>query len=367
MSLPGTSQRGRERCREHVVRFLAIAVVFVLGGGLVSAGDASTPEELALTEPSLVIAPDSGMLTLPVDLTVDERGNVLVLDWTDGEVVVVPAEGGGTITFGRKGDGEGDFEAPSNIGAGDGQVRVVDQLRGRLHFLDYDGRLVGGADLKPGISTADVGPRRIAYTTASNEAGQPLVTVADVGGRELYRVVAPVVPPEDGWDLQAMQEEIVAGGIPDQLRNHVLPAIRSDGGVWAFLATESVLQRYDTRGRLAAERTVDPPERAAILAHFRDENREAERSTVAPLEYVSHVEAVGEQVWLLWNVPPGTANAITVHGPDGSLVHRLTLPGIPAARHFSIDEERQRLYLTTDDNSLLSYALPGRILGSGPE
>ena len=320
------------------------------------------PREFALTDPTVVISSGSALLALVVDMTIDERGNVLLLDWSAGSVVVVPPDGGEPTHFGGKGQGPGEFEGPSNIGVGDGLIRMIDQLTGRMHRLDYEGRLMGGVDLAGGIVKASVGTERIAYM-AVPRPDQPLVTVTSADGITMHRIVAPVAD-DYGWNTPAMRQEIVAGGIPDQLRNTVIPAVRLDGGVWAFLATEGTLQRYGSEGQLVVQAAIDLPEKKAILAHFRDVNLDAQRRVVFPLEYVSQLHAIGEEVWLLWNVPTGP-NLITVHRPDATLLHRLTFAGSSSAGRFAVDIERRRVYLySRDDSSLVRYALPAETMSS---
>ncbi len=232
-------------------------------------------------------------------------------------------------------------------------------------MIDYEGKLVGGFDLASTIYKADLGGERAAYSRAAPRPGEQLLTVTDAAGVVLHSVVEPLAPSPTRSDHTAMRQVILRGDVPDEMRNNVLPVVRSDGGLWAFVQTERVLERYDASGAKVMERTIGLPENNSIVANFRKAAERFKNELVLPLQFVNHAQAIGEDVWLLWAV--GTETVVTIHGPDGRLRQRINFAQVPAASHLAVDIDRSRIYFHVGfDSSVVAFELPDSVIGVLP-
>jgi hypothetical protein len=85
-------------------------------------------------------AVEAATLNRPLDLRVDDRGFVYVMDWGDMHIKVYDAAGKFVRTIGRKGQGPGEFELPvwfSILSAG--RVCIVDGNQRRVVLLNSQG------------------------------------------------------------------------------------------------------------------------------------------------------------------------------------------------------------------------------------
>ncbi len=101
----------------------------------------------AVIRPELTIGGGAGSadaaLLQPTDLTVDDAGNIYVLDQKAGMIKAYDRDGKLLRTIGRKGQGPGEFQKPRDIGLTPrGELMVSDTLSRRISFFSTDGRLL---------------------------------------------------------------------------------------------------------------------------------------------------------------------------------------------------------------------------------
>jgi len=101
----------------------------------------STPEPLATTSPELSLAPDffweitgdPNPLNEPVGVTVDQDGNVYVMDTQNSRVQKFDSDGNFVSMWGNRGDGEGQFQNTSSQGW---LGRMAVDIQGNLYVID---------------------------------------------------------------------------------------------------------------------------------------------------------------------------------------------------------------------------------------
>jgi len=78
-----------------------------------------------------------------VGFNVDGQGNIYVLDWDRKHIRKFAPDGKYLLTFGRQGQGPGEFTNPSGVRfAPDGNLYVSENWGNRLYFFDPDGRFL---------------------------------------------------------------------------------------------------------------------------------------------------------------------------------------------------------------------------------
>jgi len=174
----------------------------------------------------------------------DGEGNLYLLDGTrmeaNARVVVVDAAGGFVNSFGRAGDGPGEFRAATQLVVWeDGQILVEDMMHAGYHVFSPAGefeRMVreGGGGM--GFAMArrpNLRPERTGARTLIGRSGRTIQRVdmseADVGDRALAEAWAPV--EDDGprrGDLEAMTREV--WGFEPALLFDALPSGSANGG-----------------------------------------------------------------------------------------------------------------------------------------
>lgn len=316
--------------------------------------------ELRLEPSRTVITEESGLLAIVHDLAVDEEGNLFALDVMEEAVLMVPADGGEPRRIGREGEGPGEFEGPMAIGAGGGRLFVLEGGTGEVQRLDYQGTLLETVSVRPGASWGDVDSEGRAVVVDTVPHGEHLATVFDRRGNEVARIGDLVVPAVTAFNARELQEQVVAGEVPDAYRNQAVPALADDGRIWLFLQSEGILQAFGASGRRVASASFEIPEMELVFDEYVRVHRQGR--VLYPLRYAADLAATAGRVWVLWNLPPESGVLVTVHRADARITHRVVLPALSHANALTVDVERRVLYLSLEDRSAIVAAdLPGRL------
>lgn len=83
--------------------------------------------------------PEEARLRILADLTVDQSGNVYVLDMQACDIKIFDRNGKFVKVIGRKGQGQGEFELPSILAVSGDRLLVYDMISRKLSALDLDG------------------------------------------------------------------------------------------------------------------------------------------------------------------------------------------------------------------------------------
>lgn len=76
------------------------------------------------------------------DITVDSRGQIIVLDGGDRSVIVYDSAGAFVTRFGREGNGPGEFLGPSRVELRRSEIQVFDAQHARLSRFSREGQLI---------------------------------------------------------------------------------------------------------------------------------------------------------------------------------------------------------------------------------
>jgi hypothetical protein len=104
-------------------------------------------------------------------ITVDDAGNIYVLDMKENHILAFDNTGKHLRTFGRTGQGPGEFSTALTMGLTNRNVIVIEDLRNRLVYFSTEGEHIRN------LPTAKTAVRRISVDSRSNILG--IVTVRD--------------------------------------------------------------------------------------------------------------------------------------------------------------------------------------------
>ena len=315
----------------------------------------------------------------------DGEGNLYLLDGTrmeaNARVVVVDAAGGFVNSFGRAGDGPGEFRAPTQLVVWeDGQTLVEDMLHAGYHVFSPAGefeRMVreGGGGM--GFAMArrpNLRPERTGARTLIGRSGRTIQRVdmssEDVEDRVLAQAWAPVEDdgPRSG-DLEDMIREV--WGFEPNLLFDALPSggvAFSDSSAWAVkladpsgaisrilrrpirpLAVTEEMEREERERQLEAEsnRTITqrgnaPP---AAVRELLDNMRSLRQEAVENMQFFPEVPVIAAlratwdgALWVQRSTEPGSdePGPIDMIAPDGRYLGTLetgtaALPDMPDA------------------------------------
>ena len=124
---------------------------------------------------------NTGQFAFPQDVSVDSSGNVYVTDLGNRRIEKFDNNGNFLFTFGTKGSGDGQFNAPIGIAINSESIYVVDNAKNEIQKFDSTGKFV----TRWGGQGTDHGQFLLPQGVAVDPSGD--VYVADTGNSRIEK------------------------------------------------------------------------------------------------------------------------------------------------------------------------------------
>lgn len=128
-----------------------------------SCGEKATPEEATLGK--------------PIDLKVDDQGQVYAMDWGDMHIKIYDEQGHFLRTVSRSGQGPGEFGLPSRFELmKNGNICILDGGQRRVSFLSNEGQYLSSFNLEGFFRSLAVDGQGRFYLAKWEAAGEPVLS-----------------------------------------------------------------------------------------------------------------------------------------------------------------------------------------------
>lgn len=224
-------------------RSVAAAVLFAFV--LAVAGGQETGRRKAVEIEKPANDEDAAVLGRPLALACDAE-RVYIADAVDRAIKVFSKNGRFLRSFGRKGDGPGEFSLPSGVAVAGGLIAVADKLNGRVQMFDGDGKRRGGFKVPfapDRIYALGEGRLLVTANPTGKRPGERLLHAYDGEGREIWA------------GLEALRS---SDPVSDAFRNMILVCPGDDGDLYIIHRSgERAIRRFSGSGAPLGEILAD--------------------------------------------------------------------------------------------------------------
>ena len=192
---------------------------------------------------------DNVLFYMPSDITVDEEGNVYVLDSGNHRIQKFDSEGNFLASFGRHGQGPGDFQYPQSIDIDDlGNMYVADSGNQKINILKPDGTFdkdIQMMDESPGIIRIR-GGEMIQAKAASMFSLQMGMMNQDEELPKMIKVLNMDVEVQNAFGEQKDYKDFLVNRMGN--RYHVF--VDKEGYVYLAFDYQNRIEKYSPDGKL---------------------------------------------------------------------------------------------------------------------
>ncbi len=222
-------------------------------------------------------ANEESMLFRPLDLGLDETGNLFIADRGNGRVAMFDLEGKFVRGFGRDGEGPGEFRNVDILEVRDGILSAWDMRLNRTTRFEVDGQMLDvttvpaarrsvGFDLILGMYLEDEASRRVLVQRegySSDGTSQYLAAVVDADFDTLWTISTPKI--QSRYEISMSTAERIGGMIvPFEYGPMPAMAYRPGYGLLVSDGDRPELTIYDLDGSVSRRIVIDlPPERVS--------------------------------------------------------------------------------------------------------
>ncbi|PWN05035.1 6-bladed beta-propeller [Rhodohalobacter mucosus] len=303
---------------------------------------------------------DQHGLVRPVQIEILPNSNLAVLDSQTNKVHLLTTDGEILNTFGREGNGPGEFQRATQLLYSENYLYVVDANLHQINQFSYSGDFIKRIDVDPAMYQTYVTLMNDEsyYTMTMGENGS-LIKKSDVNsGATHFFGKAPgdeFQPGNFEKELRTLQR----GEIPDFMKNDITKHISGDH-LYVFLNTLGRLQKYTSEGRLLWDKEINMPVNQAIFDNAVEQANDAEWG-IPSFKYILSIKVIDKEPYLLWNSTDGFPQNMVKTDADGQLLKIIKIHDNDSSfSDFSIDSKNNILYLIDfETGQIYRTKLPG--------
>lgn len=304
---------------------------------------------------------DQHGLVRPVQIEILPNSKLAVLDSKTNKVHLLTIDGEIHNTFGREGNGPGEFQRATQLLYSENYLYVVDANLHQINQFSFSGDFIQSIDV-------DIGPLFQTYVTLINDESYYTMTMGENGnlikksdvntGATHFFGKAPgdeFQPGNFEKELRTLQR----GEIPDFLKNDITKQFSGDH-LYVFLNTLGRLQKYTPEGRLLWDKEINMPVNQAIFYNAIEQANVAEWG-IPSFKYILSIKVIDKEPYLLWNSTDGFPQNIVKTDADGQLLKIIKIHDNDSSfSDFSIDTKNNILYLIdSETGQIYRTNLPG--------
>lgn len=337
--------------KRHV--FPLCFLIFLLIGCSTTSDDESIPIVTIVSDTvqSFITPQTNQNLVTPLGL-LSHKDQLVVYDSGSVAMFVFDSDGNQLFKFGRSGEGPGEFRfIPEFWGFEDNYI-LFNPSSAKIIQYDTDGNYISESSIEASNLSyymAAKSPHQFYIPTAGHQ--NALFEFVDLEDESAgFMIGTPVAPPSDGYDMQQVQEQVLAGQIPEMMRNQIILS-SNNSGVYSFQQSNVLLQKFTHSGELEWELDLGIPATEGVYEQFLETNKaiaDRGQEMVSMLQYAAKIDTTDNGVALLLNTVDSNPVTVLWIPNDGSEIQEVQFPGLESAesrpRSFTISEEESTIY-----------------------
>jgi len=281
-------------------------------------------------------------------------------------------EGEKEISFGRQGQGPGEFSNPSSFWAFNDSYLVYDY--NNFKFISYgedgyffDEKIIQSNPVNPDefppnipLTVHAISPHELIIPSRGRDGS--LFAIANIENDDLQFAGEAVVSDAVSYSSEEIDLAYSRGEIPDIMANQILLA-NSSSALYSFQQTTGNLEKYTLSGELVWEKNLEIPSQGDLFETIADHNRnaDAKNQPYKFYQYARALDANDQGAALLLNMPEGKPVTAAWIPADGSGVKLVAFPGLSADEFgffgpFAVSEDNTRVYFLYNQEGVIYEA-----------
>jgi len=309
-------------------------------------------QQIKIDQPEVVANFDSHGLVQPYAINVMENGNVVTIDGSQKEVLVLKPNGELNVKFGREGKGPGEFIMPLDIQFAGNAINIIDINQYKVIRFDNEGSFIDSysyetTSAKRKIVLLD----EYTYVTGTQGLNNHLLEIGSFIDDSTNSFGETKGEPEKVVDFQKAIKMISNGEIPGIFKNSTT-LFYEEGFIYAFLDSYSELRKYSLSGDLIWEKSIELPYNEEIFDSVVEANKKIQGRLIA-ITYIYDLNVVNDNVYLLTKKTEDKPQLIVKIDANGDTHSIYTLPDSESYfTGFAFDTERELVYFTSTSGEI---------------
>lgn len=264
----------------------------------------------------------------PSDFVITNKGEIVVCDAKEHNIVIFNKDGKLIRRFGRLGQGPAEFNHPEKVGLFNDKLIVSDDNNFRIQVLTMSGEYMKAY---PVVISLAGGSRMwfrkdgSYYFNTEGYNSDNLIKHRTLEGTELGEYGKIFGEKYNYYKFET--KLIKKGKIPDTLKNKVFPAAASNGSVYCIHCALPIVKKFSPNGSFIWEKNLNLPEFKQIKSNWIRINKETPSNVSFGLSYWRDV-VITENGDLL----------LLVNLSDKMIIYRMDKNGNILARYIGVED-----------------------------